>query len=152
MAIDFKKFDKEFDAEGIKKELKEIEKNGVTFKEVPLGTYEVKITKLELSVSKTNKPMVRGQFKVLEGEYKGSNIFMNQLVDEGFKVDIMNKFLKQLEVFDDEDIYFENFSSYEELILDIMEEIDTQKYEYLLEYGEDNKGFKTYKIKEKYTK
>lgn len=152
MAIDFKKFDKAFGAESMKEEIKEIEKNGVTFKEVPYGTYEIKVIKLEVAESKTNKPMVKGQFKVLEGEYKGSSIFMNQLIDEPFKIDIMNKFLRGLEVYDAEEIYFENYGDYNDLLLDIAEEIEKQKLEYLLKYSENNKGFSTFEIKEVYRK
>lgn len=152
MAIDFKKFDKAFDIDELKKDIKDAEAGNVTFKEVPLGTYEVKIVKLELSESKTEKPMVKAQFKVLEGAYKGSSIFMNQLVDEGFKIDIMNKFLKSLEAFDESEIYFESYSSYNDLLLDIAEEVEKRKLEYLLEYGENKKGYKQYTIEEVYTK
>lgn len=152
MAVDFKKFDKAFDIDGLKKDIKEAESGNTTFKEVPLGTYEVKIVKLELSESKTEKPMVKAQFRVLEGEYKGSSIFMNQLVDEGFKIDIMNKFLKSLEAFDESEIYFESYSSYNDLLLDIAEEIEKHKLEYLLEYAENKKGYKQYTIEEVYTK
>lgn len=152
MAIDFKKFDKAFDIDELKKDIKDAEAGNVTFKEVPLGTYEVKIVKLELSESKTEKPMVKAQFKVLEGAYKGSSIFMNQLVDEGFKIDIMNKFLKSLEAFDESEIYFESYSSYNDLLLDIAEEVEKRKLEYLLGYHENTKGYKQYTIEEVYTK
>ncbi len=152
MALDFKKFDKAFDIEGLKKDIKDAEAGNITFKEVPLGTYEIKIVKLELGESKTEKPMVKGQFKVLEGEYKGSSIFMNQLVDEGFKIDIMNRFLKSLDAFDESEIYFESYAAYNDLLLDIAEEIEKRKLEYLLEYSENDKGYKQYKIKEVYTK
>lgn len=152
MAVDFKKFDKAFDIDGLKKDIKDAEAGNVSFKEVPFGTYEVKIVKLELSESKTEKPMVKAQFKVLEGEYKGSSIFMNQLVDEGFKIDIMNKFLKSLEAFDESEIYFESYSSYNDLLLDIAEEVEKRKLEYLLGYHENAKGYKQYIIEEVYTK
>lgn len=152
MAMNFEDFDKEFDVEGLKKDIKEVEKNGGTFKEVPVGTYEIKIVNLEATVSKTNKPMIKGQFKVLEGEYKGSSIFMNQLVDRDFLLDNMTKFLQSLDVFDAEDVYFDGFKNYNELIMDIMEEIDKEKYEYLLKYSENDKGFKQFKILKKYTK
>ena len=152
MAIDFKKFDKAFDIDELKKDIKDAEAGNVTFKEVPLGTYEVKIVKLELSESKTEKPMVKAQFKVLEGAYKGSSIFMNQLVDEGFKIDIMNKFLKSLEAFDESEIYFESYSSYNDLLLDIAEEVEKRKLASLLEYGEHKNGSKQYTIEAVYTK
>ena len=142
----FEKFDKTYNNEGLKKDIEEAKENGGgDFKEVPTGNYEVKIEKLELKESKTNKPMVSIWFKILDGEYKNSLIFMNQLVDEGFKINIMNEFLKSLE--SDMEIYFDSFKQYNDLLLDIHECIDG-KLEYLLEYGENKKGYKTYKIKE----
>lgn len=152
MAIDYEKFDKNMDLEGLKKDIKDAEEGNTNFKEVPFGTYEVKVVKLELGVSKTNKMMVKGQFRVLEGEYKGSSIFMNQLVDEGFKIDIMNKFFRSLEVIDDEDIFFESYKDYADLILDIAEEIEKLKYEYLLEFSQNDKGYNQFKIKDIYKK
>jgi len=152
MAVNFDEFDKKFDIEGLQKDIKEAEAGNVSYKEVPVGTYEIRIVKLELGESKSKKPMIKGQFKILEGEYKGSYIWMNQLVDEGFKLDIMNKFLRSLEVFEDSEILFTSYKDYNDLILDITEEIDTKGYEYLLEYGENDKGYKQFKIKEKYIK
>ena len=153
MAVDLSKFDKAFDIEGIKKDVTAAQEGNGNFKDVPTGTYEIKVVKLEVGESKeSHKPMVKGQFKVVEGEYKNSSIFMNQLIDEGFKIDIVNKFLRSLEVFDDTDIYFESFSDYNDLLLDIVEEIEKLKYEYLLEYSENDKGYKSFKIKDVYKK
>lgn len=141
----FEEFDKKFDLNGLKNDIEDANNNTPNFEEVPAGTYEVKIEKLELTTSKTNKPMVKAQFRILAGDHAKQCIFMNQLVDEGFKIHIMNEFLKSLE--SDMEVYFDSFSQYNELILDIHECIDG-KLEYLLEYGENKKGFKTYTIKE----
>ena len=141
----FEEFDKKFDLEGLKNDIEDANNNTPNYEEVPAGTYEVKIEKLELTTSKTNKPMVKAQFRILAGDHAKQCIFMNQLVDEGFKIHIMNEFLKSLE--SDMEVYFDSFSQYNELILDIHECIDG-KLEYLLEYGENKKGFKTYTIKE----
>ena len=56
MALDFSKFDKQVDLEGLKKDIEDSANND--FKEVPHGTYEVAITKLELKESKKGDPMV----------------------------------------------------------------------------------------------
>lgn len=152
MAIDFNKFDKNCNLEGLKKDIKDAEQNKREYKEVPHGTYEVKVVKLELGETKENpRPMVKGQFKVLEGEYKGSSIFMNQVITEGFQIDIVNKFLRSLAVFNDSDIYFETYKDYNDLLLDITEEIEKQGLEYLLIYS-NNKGFSKFEIEEVYTK
>lgn len=143
MAIDFSKFDKQVDLEGIKKDIEESADND--FKEVPAGTYEVAITKLELSESKKHDPMVKIWFKILEGEYKNSIIFMNQVVTQGFQIHIVNDFLRSLET--DIDIEFTSYAQYYQLLLDVFEAINGN-YEYALKYGENDKGFNTYEIDE----
>lgn len=140
MAIDFSKFDKKVDLEGLKKDIEESSSND--FKEVPLGTYEVAITKLELGESSKGDPMVKVWFKILEGEYKGSLIFMNQVVTKGFQIHIVDEFLRSLDT--DIDIAFESYSQYAELLADVYEAIEGN-FEYALEYGE-NKSFNTFKI------
>lgn len=157
--MDFSKFDKAFNLDDLKKDVKDAQENGANFREVPHGTYEVKIERLELTMSNTDKdgrikdkdklqkPMVSVWFKILEGEFKDSLIFYNQLVDEGFKINIMNEFLKSLE--SEVKIYFDSFSQYNNLILDVHEDIDG-RLEYLLSYKKNKKGFDSYRIKEVY--
>lgn len=151
MAVNFDKFDKAFNIDALKNDVEEARSNsGGDFKEVPAGDYEVEITKLELSVSKKGDPMLVCWMKILNGDYEGSLIFMNQVVTQGFQIHLANEFLRSL--VDGMDIYskveFESYSKYAELILDIAEAIDGER-EYLLEYGE-RKGFNTFKIKEVY--
>ena len=139
--MDFSKFDKKMDLEGLKKDIEDSASND--FKEVPLGSYEVAITKLELSESKKGDPMVKIWFKIVsEGDYKGSLIFMNQVITKGFQIHIVDEFLRSLET--NIDIHFDSFSQYAELLLDVFEAIDG-KFEYGLKYGE-NKGFNTFEI------
>lgn len=142
MAIDFSKFDKQVNLEGLKKDIEESSSND--FKEVPLGKYEVAITKLELGESKKGDPMVKVWFKILEGEYKGSLIFMNQVVTQGFQIHIVDELLRSLDT--DVDIKFESYSQYANLLLDVFEAVEG-KLEFVLDYGE-NKGFNTFKIEE----
>ena len=40
-----------------------------------------------------------------------------------------------------------NYEDYNNMILDVMEAVD-KKMEFLLEFGKNNKGYNTYKIKE----
>lgn len=142
MAIDFSKFDNAVDLEGLKKDIADSADGD--FKEVPYGDYEVAINKLELGESKKGDPMVKIWFKILEGEYKGSLIFMNQVITKGFQIHIVDEFLKSLET--DVDVKFESYSQYADMLLDVFEAVDG-KLEFALEYGE-NKGFSTFKIKE----
>lgn len=144
--MDFSKFDKQVDLEGLKQDIAEAAENGGgDFKEVPLGTYEVAITKLELSESSKNDPMVKIWFKILDGEFKNSIIFMNQVVTRGFQIHIVDEFLKSLET--DVDIYFESYSQYNEVLLDVFEAVNG-KLEFALKYGKNDKGFNTYEITE----
>lgn len=148
MAVDFAKFDKNVDLKGLQADIAEAtnNSNGGNFKEVPHDKYEVKIEKLELTVSKKGDPMVVCWMKILDGEYKNSLIFMNQVVTKGFQIHIANEFLRSLAA--DVDITFESYSQYANLLMDIHEKIDGNK-EYLLDYGE-KKGFNTFKIEEVY--
>ena len=139
----WEKFDKEIDVEGLKHDAEEAAKNGGNFKEVPYGTYEVKVNKMELKESKTNKPMLSVWFKILEGEYKNSLIFYNQVLSTGFGLHNADEFLKSLD--SGINVEFVNFKQYNNMILDIAEAIDGV-LEYGLEYSEGKNGFSNYKI------
>lgn len=143
--MDFSKFDQSVDLEGLKKDLKEVEENGGTgdYEEVPAGTYEVKIDKLEQVLSKKGDPMMSVWFKVVSGNCKGRLIFMNQVITQPFQIHIAKEFLKSLD--SDFDVDFESYNQFAQLIMDIHESIDGV-LEYALEYGENNKGYKTFKI------
>lgn len=142
--MDFCKFDKQVDLEGLKQDIMDAEENGGgDFKEVPHGKYEVAITKLELTESKKGDPMVSVWFKVTNGEYKGSLIFMNQVITQGFQIHIADEFLRSLET--TVDVQFESYSQYAEMLADIFEEIE-DKVEFVLDYGENKKGYNTFEI------
>lgn len=148
------KFDKEIDTEGLAKDVEEAAANGGSnFKEVPHDTYEVEINKLELTTSKKGDPMLSCWMKILDGEYKGSLIFMNQVVTQGFQIHIANEFLRSLvsEVEDAEkpDVIFKTYNQYNGMVMDVMELIDGN-FEYLLDYGENSNGYNTFEIKEVY--
>lgn len=95
MANIWDEFDKAIDTEGLTKDVEEAAENGGR-REVPHDTYEVAVTKLELTKSKKGDPMVTAWMKIVEGEYKGSLIFMNQVVTQGFQIHIANEFLRAL--------------------------------------------------------
>lgn len=141
---DFSKWDNQVDMDGLKRDIQEAGSNsgGGDFKEVPLGTYEIKIKKLELKASKKGDPMVSCWMQILAGEYKGSMLFMNQVITRGFQIHIVNEFLRSLE--SGVSIDFLSYSQYAQVLMDVAEAIDNKK-EYALEYGEKN-GFNTFKI------
>ena len=143
--FDFSRFDDELDLEELAQAIDASEKgkggNG-DFKDVPLGNYEAKIDKLELSVSKSGKPMLTCWFKILAGEFKNSRLFMNQVIEQGFQIHIANDFLRSLD--SGLEIKFKTFKQYEQMVMDVAEAIDG--LEYAVKYGETSKGFKTFEI------
>lgn len=144
MAVDYSKFDKAIDVEGLKKDVADAARNEGNFVDVPHGIYEISIDKMELVESKKGDPMVSIWFKILEGEYKNQRIFMNQVITKGFQIHIVNELLKSLGT--DKKVEFETFSQYGQLLLDVHEDID-DKFEYALDYY-DNKGYDAFEIKE----
>ena len=146
MAIDYSKFDKQVDIEGLKGDIQAASENNIEYKEVPKGTYEVSVNKMELGESKAGDPMVKIWFKIVSGEYKGSLIFYNQVITKGFQVHLVNELLRGLD--SGIDINFESYSQYAQLLLDVHEAIDGV-LEYAIEYGE-NKGFPTFEITDVY--
>ena len=144
------KFDKAVDTEGLAADVKEAAENGANYREVPHGVYEVEVNKLELIESKKGDPMVTIWFKVVDGEYKGCLIFMNQVVNQGFQIHIVNEILRQMTAeLPDFNIEFKTYRQYGELLMDVREAIDG-KFEFKLDYAEGKKGFSTYSIDEIY--
>jgi len=139
----WEEFDKSVDIDGLQKDIKQAEENdGQNFKDVPLGEYEIKIEKLELVKSKKNDPMFSCWMKIINGEYKGSMIFMNQVMTQGFQIHIVDEFLRSLD--SGIDIEFKTYSQFAKLLEEIKKAIDGV-LEYAVEYGE-KKGFNTFKI------
>lgn len=147
MAIDFSKYDKMVDLDGLKTDVKEAMENGGDFKEVPHDTYEVQVEKLELGMSKSEKPMIKIWYKILDGDYKNSKIFHNQLVDTGQKIHIAKQLLDSFSE-GDRPIEFETYQQYAEDIENLKDYIDKHKLEYSLEYSENKNGYDTYRILE----
>ncbi len=148
MANIWDKFDKEIDTKGLADDVKEAAVNGTgSFKEVPHGTYEVEVDKMELTSSKKGDPMVSIWFKLLDGEYKGNRIFYNQVITQGFQIHIANELLRSMDT--GLDIEFKTYSQYGSLIMDMAEEIDG-KLEFALKYSAGKKGFSTYEITDVY--
>lgn len=141
------KFDESVDTEGLAQDVKEAAENGSgNYKEVPHGTYEVSVEKMELVESKKGDPMVSVWFKVVsDGEYKGSLIFFNQVVTQGFQIHIVDELLRSMDT--DVDIEFVTYNQYGNMLMDVFEAINGN-LEFALEYGEGKKGFNTYKITE----
>jgi hypothetical protein len=151
MGTIFDKWNKSIDVAGLQKDIAEADQQSGSgdYKEVPDGTYEVKIEKIELKASSKGDPMVSMWFRILSGDFKNSMIFMNQVVTQGFQISQLNRFLKSLQAVDDDQIEFKDYSQYNDLLMDIFEEVDGT-LEFLLNYGTNKKGYHTYKIEDVY--
>lgn len=146
----FAQWDKAVDIDGLKKDIQEAAENGGgNFKEVPHGEYEVSIEKMELKATKEKKdPMVSIWMKIVgDGEFKGSLIFMNQVITQGFQIHIVNEFLRALiqDCPDAPVVEFKSYAQYAELLMDIHELVGSS-YEYGVKYGKTKKGFDTFEI------
>lgn len=152
MANIWDEFDKAIDTEELAKDVADAAENGGrSRREVPHDTYEIAIHKLELVKSKKGDPMVTCWMKIVEGEYKGCLIFMNQVIGQGFQIHIANQFIRSLvgEMENAPEIQFVTYNQYGNLLMDIMEAID-DTFEYQLDYRENNKGYNEFEIKEVY--
>jgi hypothetical protein len=149
----FDKWDKEVDTEGLAKDVAEAAENGgqANYKEVPHGEYEVAVQQMELKASSKGDPMVSIWFKIVDGEYKGSIIFYNQVITQGFQIHNVNEMLRMMtsEMNDAPDITFKTYKQYAELLMDVFEGID-DNFEYALKYSKGKKDFSKYEIEEVY--
>lgn len=148
----YAQWDNAVDMEGLQKDIAEAKENGGgNYKEVPHGQYEVSIEKMELKATKKGDPMVSVWMKICEGEFKGSLLFMNQVITQGFQIHIVNEFLRSLmqDCADAPAVEFKGYAQYAELLMDIHELI-ADSFEYALKYGQTKKGFDTFEITDVY--
>lgn len=142
---DFSKFDELFNTEELAKEIQDLP----DFEEVPDGKYMVKVESMELKESSNGNPMVAIQFNIEDGEKKGQKIFYNQVITKAFQLKLMNKFLESLltdEEFIEEHIKFDSFSQYGELLANVLNLINMEKFAYELQVKTNNKGFKNFTV------
>ena len=142
----FEKWNSNVDLAGLQKDVKDAQDNKREYEEIPHGEYEVKVDKMELKSSKKKgDPMVSIWFTILEGKYKKSKLFLNQVITQGFQIHIVNELLRSMGT--DLAIDFVDYKQYAELLLDVAEECDTNNLEFALKY-EDNKGYDKFTITE----
>lgn len=137
-------FDNAIDTKALADEVKN-SADSPSYREVLEGTYEVAVEKLELVSSKNGKPMGTIWFKVLTGEYKGSRIFYNQVLEQAFQVHMFNEFVRSLD--SGVNVEFTSYRQYGEMLMNVAEAID-KKLEYGLVYGKNNNGYPTFEIEE----
>ena len=139
----FEKWNSNADLAGLQKDIKDAQENNREYEKVPHGEYEVKVDKMELKATKKGDPMVSIWFTILEGKYKNSKLFMNQVVTQGFQIHIVNEFLRSMCT--DFNIEFVDYKQYADLLLDVAEFCDENNLEFAIKY-EDNKGYDKFTI------
>lgn len=124
--MDFSKFDNAINGADLQKQLEEAKNNAPqTDKEVPAGSYTVKIEKMEVGATKDGRPMFKVQCRILEGEFKKWCVFMNRVI-YGTKNDanMINSVIGWLEKLESGiDVEFKSYTQFSELVLDIFEEV-----------------------------
>ena len=143
----FAKFNQEMDKDLIQQEINEASAN--SFEDVPVGKYEVAVTRLEVKPTKNgDKVMITCTFKILDGQYKGRLIFFNQVIMTGFQIHMANQFLRSLDT--GEEIEFKDYDQYSDMVKAIDKVIQVSELEYGLEYSKSDKGYDQYKITDVY--
>lgn len=148
----FAKFNEMFDLSGLKTDIEAAATKNGDFVEVPDGSYEVKVTKLELGETgekskNPGMPMMKVWFDILAGDYKGQKIFCNQMLTSGFGI---HKATEMINAFESGiPVAFENFEQFADVMKQVFNAIDgTGEYE--LAYGHNNKGYATYTIVQRF--
>lgn len=138
--MDFTKFDKEVNAQEMAKSIEEAKNNPQTSnKEVPAGTYIVKLEKMELGATKDGRPMFKVMCRIVEGEFKKWCLFLNRVI-YGTKNDanMIASVLGWLETLgSDVEVEFKSYSQLADTILDVYEVL-TDSVELEVAYDPDN--------------
>lgn len=133
--MDFSAFDKQVDLNQLKSDAEEIVKNGGTgdYPEIEAGTYTCKVDKLELGATKDNRPMLKAQFRIVEDPHKNCCLFMNRVLygtkNDANMIASAVGWLKSLEPSEDIVVEFESYSQFNELVLDIAEDVADLEYQ-----------------------
>lgn len=145
MAIDYSKWDEEYKV--TEESVRDIANGDREYEEVPFGDYEVEITKLELSETKAGEPKLVCWFKILEGKFKNSLIFFNQVITKDFQIHLADEFLRSLDTGIDIE-WKGSYGKYATLLDQVFDAIEEQGLEYGLSYSSGKKGYPKFEITE----
>lgn len=130
------KFNEQVDLKNLRDEAEEIKKNGGTgdYPEIEEGTYHGKFEKLEIKATKDGRPMLSAMFRITEGERKKGCLFMNRVLfgtkNDANMIASAEGWLETLEPSEEiGPVIFENYDQFEELVLDIAEDIAGLEYD-----------------------
>jgi len=137
-------FNSRVNLEEIRKELATVNGNGVNREEVPSGTYEVKVEKMELRPTKKEDPMISIWFRILDGKYKNQCVFFNRVLTTGKNISVVSSFMRSFK--SDVPIEFQDFVQFNTVIQEVFESINRRKYEFALKLTKQENGFDEYEI------
>lgn len=141
--MDWSKFDANADElAAIKQDIENAANGTGVGKEVPAGDYECKITKCELKLSKSGRPMVSIWMKIVAGEYEKQMIFYNQIVEKGFQIHLIKEFFKPFELA--HPLTFDNYAQFEQALAIVQDEV--KDIEFALTYSVNDKGYSSYLV------
>lgn len=139
MGIDFKKFNQQFPADKLNKDMQEAKENGGNFEALPDGDYTCKLEKMELGESRKGAAMIKAQFRIVKGEHKKQCIFKNCVLtgtkNDGFMMLKANEFLESLD--SGIDVVFKDWEQFNDLILDIAEAVQSDGLQYVVSLEND---------------
>lgn len=149
------KFNAAFDLEGLKEDI-EKSSEPKEFVKIPHDHYAVKIDNMEMGLSSEqsknpNTPVLKVRMKIVEGNFANNCVFYTQSLVSGFGIHNANKFLESLE--SNQDVVFEDFLQYSDLIDSIYNELSEEGAEYALNYTSENvkgKDWDRYVIEERF--
>ena len=138
--IDFKKFNEEFPANQIKKQMKEAEENGGG-NDLPDGEYKVKLDKMELAQSQKGQLMIKAQFRIQAGDHKKQCVFVNRVLtgtkNDGFMMIKAKEFLQSLD--SGIEVEFTDWEQFNDLVLDIADAVKEDDLTYIIVLDTDGK-------------
>lgn len=154
-AFNFEEFDKKLNMAQFAKDLEEAKNNAsADYPEIPKGTYDVKIERMEIKPTKTtNEPMFSVMLRIVEGEFKNGCLFFNRKIYGNKETDKWNdakavqSVISWLDKLETETIpEFKSYTQFNECILDIFEECEEYGVTLSVEYDPDK--FNPVSIKE----
>ena len=144
----FDKFKNGIDQNAINEAINEAKENGGGYKEVPAGTYEVEVEKMEIKQTKKGDDMISIWFTILDGEFKGSKLFKNQVIKENWQLGQAFDFIFSLGTGIQPTQKITSSDEFQEYLDEVLDEIKDKGLEYEVKYTINNKGFTNVEISE----
>lgn len=124
------------------------------YETIPDDTYICSLEKIEHKFTKEKQqPMLSIIFKIQDGEYLNRLIFVNKVLlsndsreKNAQRFYFAKKILKELQIFDEEDIKFSTYKELKELIIDCSNEVEKINNNYKVKKTTSKSGFENYDI------